>query len=489
MTTITKPHQIVGTDFLVKKHRCILADDMGLGKTKQVIDAIHRLGTTQNLIVCPKSAKAVWKREILQWYPGATEKDILVVGEQPFEIRERLLKTKSLFTIINYTHIGTISERDKENKKIVTTIHQMHVPTLLKVIWGSVTFDEAHKLRNRKSKAFDTAKKICTYKENLTMPVFAVTGTPVYNKPMDIWPLLNIINPKKYGSYWRFAQEECEVIRVQEYGVPVHNVIGPVKDPAGLKKRLSDVMIRREKRDVLDLPPISYIYVPLELSEVQRKAYDKMVSMMFTEWHGKEVEAVTVLAQLTRLKQMCLSPDLMPEHEGITGVKIEWLLDMCENLDEKASIFSQWSTAIKRVVPKLKHFGGVATFTGETNYNLRNYAIDDMQTKEHYRFLATTTQCGESYTVTAVSTCIFLDLMWSPATNAQAVARMDRMGQTRPMTVYVPYTVDTVEEYILDVLRQKEEMFDSIIPVYRVADVAVKVWQSMFSSHKINQAA
>lgn len=475
-----KPHQISGIDFIVNKciGRAILADDMGLGKSMQIIRSLYDMRCTQNLIVCPKSAKAVWKREILMWYPGAKESDILTVGEQPFEEREQLLKTKSLFTIINYAHIGTISERDKENKKIILSVDQRHVPTLKRVLWGSIVFDEAHKLRNRKSKAFLGAKAICSV--NKGIPIIPVTGTPIYNRVTDLWPLLHLINPTKFSSFWKFVEQECIVTRESGYGIPVHNVIGPVRDPAGLKQRLSTVCIRREKRDVLDLPPITYQYVPLELSPEQRAAYEQMLSEMYTQWKGREVEATTVLAQLTRLKQMCVSPDLMPGHECITGVKIEWLADAVENLgDEKALVFSQFSTAIKRILPSLAKVGPVSHFDGGTPLQKRNFAVDNMQQNPKCKFLATTTQCGESYTCTAANNVFFLDLMWSPPANAQAVARVDRMGQTKPVTVYIPYCVNTVEEYIMQVLNEKQNLFDSVIPVQKAV---MQFWQDTFCS-------
>lgn len=481
------PYQEYGVDFLHNNKRVILADDMGLGKTAQAICAAEKLYCKRILIVCPATLKNIWYNEIKKW---VGEESIENVNSPNFTIREQMIKNKAKYTIINYEMLGERIKRLKDTREIINKdgtfadapyiitdynkltlqeegvikIDERHLPTLKNIKWDMIICDEAHRVKNRNTSSFKALEKIVHDTECPNL--FLLTGTPILNRVDELWTLLNLIDKDKYSSFWRFDREFSYY-------------------PSELKKELEPILLRRLKKDVLtDLPDKQIINYDVVFDSWQHKKYNQMESEMCMETgDGNIIDAVSFLAQLIRLKQIAVSPDLLnPTTDELRGAKIDSLLEIIEDSgDNKIVIFSQFSTVIRRLKKKLISLGyKTAGFTGsDNNKDFRENEINRFQTDDECKIFLTTIKAGGlGITLTAANIAIFTDLEWTPALNAQASDRLHRIGQKDNVTVYNLTARHTIEEYILQVLAEKDALFNSAIPVEEVRQAAIAGWKN-----------
>jgi SWI/SNF-related matrix-associated actin-dependent regulator 1 of chromatin subfamily A len=217
------PHQVEGVAFLLGRRRAILADDMGLGKTRQSITAVREASPDGPwLVVCPASVKGNWAREI-----AAVRSDdpVAIVGPGPVPA-----SAFRGWVIVNYDILAR------------------HVDALRALAWAGLVFDEAHYLKNHTSQRSRMARQLVEHASAAT--VHCLTGTPVTNRPRDLFPLLQVVGHPMARSFLSFAKRYCAA---------EHNGYGWVTDGASnldeLRVQLHGVMLRRTKDEVLDLPP------------------------------------------------------------------------------------------------------------------------------------------------------------------------------------------------------------------------------------------
>ncbi len=219
-------HQVEGIAFLLARRRSILADDMGLGKTRQAIVAIrHAAPDGPYLVICPASVKLNWVREIKQ--VDAAAACTVLDGSAA----EAWPPKAGGWVIINYDLLGK------------------RVEALVGIPWAGLIFDEAHYLKNHASQRSQLARQLAL--DNGGDPVvYALTGTPLTNRPRDLFPLLQLVRHPLAKSFLSFAKRYCAA---------EHNGYGWQTNGASnleeLTTQLHGIMIRRRKEDVLDLPP------------------------------------------------------------------------------------------------------------------------------------------------------------------------------------------------------------------------------------------
>lgn len=435
-------YQVDGIQTLQDRKRCILADDMGLGKSAEAIVAV-RGPRCKVLIVCPKSVLRVWEDQIREWAPKAT------ISRLKWTCDKAIVEgSTSNFVLINYENIIA---RGGDNWK---------AEWLASRNWTAIIFDEAHRLKNRKSKTFQAAKKVCKKQKNISL--IPITATPVLNSPEELWPLLHIIDPEQFSSFWRWVRTyfRTRPSYFNARAIEIEEVLNPGK----LRRDIEPFLIRRTKEDVWkDMPEKTYQTIYVDMENEQRKHYDTMLNEMHVQLlEGKLIDAINIVSQMTRLKQITVSHHLLDkESDRLEGAKISALNDIVEGAGEqKVVVFSQYAQAINRL-----ELGGCVKFTGETPVNKRDFAIHNFQNNPDIKVLATTIQCGGvGITLTAGTIAVFLDLLWTPALNSQAVDRLHRLGQKRPVTAITLIARETIEDYILSVLKEKEDIFNSTIP-------------------------
>ncbi len=281
------PYQIEGVKRIVEAQgRVILADDMGLGKCAEVLKALVKLQTTSRdmsvLIICPKVAFGVWQTEIDKWLG----EESLVYTGTPFE-RQRIwtrFKTggSGRFLITNYAQAGNVVDR--------------------KLRWNVIVVDEAHFIRNRKTKSFQNINRL------RSQFALMLTGSPMVNGAHDFWTLLHLIHREQYRGFWDFADKHC-LMESNGFG----NKFAGIKDPAALRAELKPNIIRRTKKQVLrDLPPKIRQAIPIEITGRQLELYTQIAKEMIAEFGDDDFLLVpNRISQITRLRQILVTPALI----------------------------------------------------------------------------------------------------------------------------------------------------------------------------------
>jgi SNF2 family DNA or RNA helicase len=328
------------------------------------------------------------------------------------------------------------------------------MPELADVNWFHVIADEAHAIQNRKSKQSQALKVIpAGYKS-------ALTGTPAFDKPDDLWSILNWLYPKFWSSYWEYYNQHIMFDNFNGY----KTIIG-VNNPEKLQAQMDGFYIRRRKEDVLlDLPNKYYTQIDVDLLPQQRRAYNSMKNDMLA-WIGQQehlpVVAPVVIAQLTRLQQFaCAFAEWNEEKEKMMlsepSSKLDAVMDIIESTGQQIVVFSQFAQVIKLLAARLEKKGiTCGKFIGETPNDERARIISAFQDRKIQVFAGTIAAGGVGITLTAASIVIFTDRSWSNALNLQAEDRLHRIGQKDAVQVIDIMARDTIDAKRIKVIQQK----------------------------------
>lgn len=447
-----RPFQRVGVKFLdTANGKAILADQMGLGKTIQLI--AYALKNKKRLVViCPASLKENWRREI-ERFTGI--KPYSFKGTEPgiFDI-QRLLQDKPQFAIFHYDMLSrtketfqTIKRPDGTEYRTNITKRWLWIDVLNSAGFDIVGIDEAHYIKNSGSGRSVAVRQ-------LTIPkIVFLTGTPVLNRPGELWPLLTMLQPEQFASETNFLS------RYTWNGREAKNV-------DELKSVLKTMMIRRLKKDVIkELPPLQRIYEWHELGEGARALYNKALAGVYEQlaaWDpisaGNEKEIPNLLAQIMRLKQICA----MDKLETVADMAVD-MYDSAEGQNRKVLIFTQFEAIARGIAARLG--GESLCMTGANNASERQSIVDKFQNDEKVHFLAMTWQVGgEGLNLTAASYVIFNDLFWTPASHQQCEERCyGRIKDMHGATSYYVVAEDSIDQWIQEILSKKLALIEAVV--------------------------
>ena len=421
------PYQRVGVRVLADAKRAILADDVGLGKTAQAIRAAMEVDAQRVLGVTKKSLIYNWLVEIRKW---SGNEAAVVTTRNTIDYSAKWLVT-------NYE--AAVS-RPFELKA--------YKPDVLIV-------DEAAAIKNRKAQRTKTIHGLAKH-----IPyVFLLTATPMPNSPDEIWSLLHCLYPEQFSSYWRFVEEHLD----WGYNFFGGREIYGIKNPREFTEMLAPIMLRRDK-SLLRLPPVTFETLYVELTETQRRIYRDLRFRFLTILDEERiVTAPSVLAQITRLRQVVCSPALIGGEDS--SAKTEALVELLEELtpNHKVLVFTTFADYVKLLLPTLEPFGTVV-ITGDTSAEARMKAVQKFNEDPKTRvFIGTIQAAGEGLNLQAADVVIFLNKSWVPAENEiQAIGRAHRRGQTKPVHVINIVAAHTIDEYIEEVLQQKLSTTDVV---------------------------
>jgi len=418
-------HQVEGIAFLLGRRRAILADDMGLGKTRQSIIALrHAEPTGPYLVVCPASVKHNWQKEIQYVDPSIECRILEGASGGPG------LDSFAGWVIVNYDILGK------------------RLDELEAIKWKGLVFDEAHYLKNHTSQRNRYAMKLADQED---VVVYALTGTPLTNRPRDLFPLLQLVRHAMGRSFLSFAKRFCNA---------THNGYGWVTDGASnleeLTAQLHGVMLRRKKEHVLDLPPKIRSWVPVRIpagtatAEIREVVETLLASRSGSTPRG---DRARLLAKITKAR------------DKIASAKIDATIELLDGIVEqgdKAIIFSCFDKPLQKIAKK---FGDACVLlTGATPSGKRQDLVDRFQNDKAVRvFVANIQAGGVGLNLTAARHVVFNDLDWVPTNHWQAEDRAYRIGQTGTVNVHYLVGEGTIDEFVQGVLETKSALIGAVV--------------------------
>lgn len=435
-------YQLEGLSWLCALSRAgfcgILADDMGLGKTIQALSLLlweqEQGKDVHALVVCPASLQLNWLSEAKKFAPGL--RSVSLMGT----VRER---------------IDIIKAADRPNI-LITSYDQMRrdVQTYKDISFTHVLLDEAQNIKNAASQA---ARAVKTIKSEHR---FAMTGTPIENKLSELWSIFDFLMPGYLGTYKKFKERfEAPVVREADESarMTLHMMVAPF-------------ILRRMKKDVLtDLPEKVETVMSSEMTAEQRKIYTAYVSRLQKDSKSllEKKDNIRMLAELTRLRQLCCDPRLCLENYTGGSGKLMQLLEIVRDALESGHrilLFSQFTTMLDLIGEALDGEGiGYCMLTGSTDKEARMELVQQFNEGGEDVFLISLKAGGTGLNLTGADVVIHYDPWWNVSAQNQATDRAYRIGQTKGVQVIRLIASDTVEEHILGIQERKKTLSDGVL--------------------------
>ena len=457
----TKPfsHQLEGVEYGLKYDRWFLGDEQGLGKSKQVIDiAVARkvmYGYRFCLIVCGvNTLKWNWVNEI----HTHSNEDVYILGQRRKgtkiiigSTKDKLEDLKLMYNMSEPHPYFIITNIESfRDKNIADTISDL----CKKGIIGMCAADEMHKMKN------PTAQQTKGFLKCLPDCRIGMTGTPLMNSPMDLYVILKWLGYESHAFY-SFKQHYCVM-----GGYGGYEIVG-YKNLDQLTAQVREIMLRRLKSEVLDLPEKIYVDDIVEMDGRQAVMYKEVEAGLKADYINGDIDLTNPLSALIRLRQTTGYPGILSETitESAKLDRMEEIVENCISNDEKVIIFSNWTQMTDAICNKLKSVGyKVGVITGETPDISRQEIVDVFQNSSDLKVLVGTIGAmGTGLTLTEATTVIFLDEPWNKALFDQAVDRAHRIGQKNNITIYSIMCKDTIDERIHNLIYKKGAMSDAII--------------------------
>lgn len=452
-------HQIEGIRQMMMMRNFLLADDMGLGKSLQAlvvaIGDIYREWAEKVIIICPITLKGNWADEIEKF----TRLPYMILGQSidpensermrplsPKKREEQLSEFAAMsgprVLIVNYEQV---------NK---------HLASINEMGFHIAVFDEAHYLKNPRAQRTKACHKVRANR------FFMLTGTPMLNQVNELWGILHLIDPTGYPRYHSFQNRYCV------FGGFQKKQITGVKNEQELQRRLKSVMIRRLKADVLDLPDVQYLIKKLDLSPAQQKLYDQVESELEIEIYGAESpsEIENSLTKLLRLKEICGTTLKFTgtDDSAKLDTAVEDAVEIVKN-KHRLVVFTQFRDVQEAFLQRFeKEMPEIPLWelNGSIPQHERQPHVRDWSNHETPGVIVCMLQiAGIGLNMTAARHGMFLDKLWVPGLNQQAVDRLHRIGanETQPVQILEYHMKGTVETRVETVLRTKSKLFGTIV--------------------------
>ena len=321
--------------------------------------------------------------------------------------------------------------------------------------WSGLILDEAQFVKNHHGKTFQCARKLDTPFK------LAITGTPLENSLMDLWALLSIVAPGLYPNPRMFAKV---------YQKPIERGMAP-ELLSTLRRRIRPLMRRRTKEEVApELPSKLEQIIDVSLTPRHAKIYQTHLQRERQKVLGllKDMDKnrFEIFRSLTLLRQLSLDPALIDDaYEKVGSSKADVLIDQLTEVvaeGHRALVFSQFTGYLKRIRARLDAEGLTYSYLdGRTRK--RQEAIDAFTGGNAPVFLISLKAGGFGLNLTEADYCFILDPWWNPATEAQAVDRAHRIGQTKTVMVYRFVASNTIEEKVMELKVRKQKLFASVM--------------------------
>lgn len=420
------PFQEVGRDFLALRNNAILADDMGLGKTYQALEAIRKLRLSSGIILCPQSMRRSWVKRIREQIPLAFIKEIT---------SPKFVPEISAFNVVNYDIVW--------KEPLITYFKEQD--------WSLLLCDESHYMKNIEANRTKTILgKRGLY--NKCQRRWLMTGTPILNRPIELYPALRSLFPEflgKYMNFYDYAYKFCAGHQ-GEFGFDCTGA----SNLGELSQILKPIMLRRLKSEVQsELPKVSYEKIYLDPS-------DKLISL--TEQERTEFNFKTVSGEISSLRRalgVIKAVAAVNHLKDLLEVKSKivvfiWHKDVAsmiyDSFDNQAVLYTGEQSAIQKeeAIAKFNADPRIKLFIG--NIQSAGIGVDGLQ------FIC--------------DTCVFVEMSYVPNEIMQAIGRLDRMGQTKPVLAQFLVAENSMDENLINTLTEKAKNINIILDERRGAN-------------------
>jgi SNF2 family DNA or RNA helicase len=441
-------HQIATAKRVIQQlhGRAILADEVGLGKTIEagLILKEYQLRGLANkiLILVPASLVLQWTREL----------------QEKFRIKATPQR-----------NVWTWSEYDIVVASLDTAKREPHRSQILAQQWDMLIVDEAHKLKNSKTKNWQMVNQI----PNKYM--LLLTATPMQNELQELHTLITLLKPGGLGSAREFSSEHVSGKRVP-------------KSADALKRSLSDMMIRNHRQDGgVNLPARNVEVVPIRFSHEEQILYESVHEFLKGEYQDRKARRASILPLLTLQREICSSPyaamisldkmrkksknqemiqliDGLMEKAGkvITYTKVERMLELINQIQDKCIVFTEYRATQDFLLYSLRKKGiSAVPFRGGFKRGKKDWMKDLFAKK--MQVLVATESGGEGINLQFCHHMINFDLPWNPMRLEQRIGRIHRLGQDKMCHVFNLATIGTIEEHIVRLLHEKIRLFEMVI--------------------------
>jgi len=436
--------------------------EMGTGKSKVLIDNIAMLYNAGKingaLIVAPKGVYKNWfDGEIPNHMPDYIERKVGLWRTKPDD-----KALKPLFSTGAELHVLIMNVEAFSTKKGVEFAAKFLAShdTLMGI-------DESTTIKNPSAKRTQNILKLSKHTKYRRI----LTGSPVTKSPLDLYSQCQFLDPflLDQSSYYVFRTRYAICRKINVSGRSVEIVVG-YRNLAELSDKLKGFSYRVLKDDCLDLPKKTFVRRTVELTDEQKKLYKQMKEEAIAFLNGKMVTSATVITQLMRLHQITCGHFTSNDGkvQDVKSNRIGQLMDVLEEMEGKAVIWAHYRYDIKKIVEAIsKKYGenAVVTYYGDTSTDDRQKAIKKIQDPESpVRFIIGTPQTGGyGITLTGASTMIYYSNGYDLEKRMQSEARIDRIGQEKPMTYIDLIAEDTIDTKIVTSLRNKVNIASEIM--------------------------
>lgn len=446
-------HQIEGFEYGLANNRWLLGDEQGLGKTKQVID----IAVAKKLQKCYKHCLIICGVNGLKWnwvneVHTHSDEDAWILGQR-FKGRKISIGSTN-DKLYDLKHVDSISPYF-----LITNVETMRNEDCVKEIQklckngtiGVVAIDEIHKCKNPASQQ---GKGILKIQSECRI---AMTGTPLMNTPFDLYIVLKWLGYEGH-SFSAFKNHYAVYGGFGGYEVVSYRYLDE------LQKQLDKIMLRRLKKDVLDLPEKTHIDEYVEMTPKQAQIYREVTADIKMNIDQIKMQN-NPLAELIRMRQATGYTGILSStvKESAKLDRMEELVEEAVENGKKVVIFSNWTQMTDVIVKRLIKYSP-AVITGDISDNMRQIMVNDFQNNENCKvIIGTIGAMGTGLTLTAGTVEIFMDEPWNRANKEQAEDRCHRVGTTENITIYTILCKDTIDERIHELVERKGAMADALV--------------------------
>lgn len=461
----------------------ILGDEMGLGKTLEVMNYALYQRKVQGykhclIICCVNSAKYSWQEDIEKHTNG--EEHAYLLGTRKKKRggikystsgadKAQDLITGHMYSDMDAPELPYFLITNIESLRAKVGKNYVMVAEIVKMIWkrelAIIAIDEVHKNISPKSTQGKMILKIKQMTGSAAQWI-PMTGTPIVNKPTDVFTPLKLVDAHAVKSYYDWCRHF-----VIYGGFGDHEIMG-YKNIPQLKQMLQSNMLRRLKKDVLDLPDKIYHNVYVENTPVQHKLYADVQAEIIAS-RESILSSINPMAAFLRLRQVNGSPELVDSSIVVDSkylsknAKLAELLRLLEEIferGEKVVVFSNWVEPLKTLYKFVAAKYKTTCFTGTmSEADRQKHKRVFINNPDYKVMLGTIGALGVNHTFTVANNVIFYDEPWTPGDKTQAEDRCHRIGSTMPLNIYTLLSLNTVDDRVHRIIGDKEDMSNYIV--------------------------